>query len=425
MKLSETNCISITRGVNAAELNSMVRKGSTCKMTPRQLESKCCELMIQLRLFEYQLMESESHQLTDKLLSHEQWVENINIINACYNLLLVNVDYDLSEAFLRYSHIFEELNDRLAFYYRIINKNNFHQIANIKMIQVSEHHQAVEYVYREFDTCLDTIVSFDSHPDTNAVKDDLLFYRSCLTCKDFDYKTVHQLYQKMNNDCGAVLTPMLLPYERNQGVIWVYPEWFQASEFTRNAFIRSHDGISYLDLTNTHFDSDEDLIVMPHTDNMIQVKFLTSYIQNLLDHSQWISNQYILNIDLDYFVAYGMEVVHDELTEDRMSSFRTDIDFARAIKDGPYANNKLYELDGEIFLIKKRIYNLLQAVKTLKAIGKLPSLIIVCDSTRVDFSSVSSHWHNKIDLLGMEFTPKYLVFWLRQVLLEGLQEVLG
>jgi len=424
MPAHKTSYIPIYQGNNARFLNSVVEQAATRSLTERQIEDKCCEWMIQLRLFEYRLMEGAGKQLTNQLLQHEQWIEKINVIRACYNLLLTSVAQDLKTALLRYSTIFEELNDRLAFYYRIINEEKFVQIGKIPVVQVSEHHQAVEYVLRQFNSPLDTIISLDCHSDLNDVKDDLPFYQSCLTAETFDYDRVHQLYRRLDDDCGAVIPPMVLPYDQNQGVIWVYPDWFKEPEVTHDAYICNNNGLSHFYLNRRDFDDRDTFPVKRPLEQNQPVKFVAAYVKNLLNHNQMISNHYILNIDLDYFVSYGSDEVRSVFFEDLMSASRTEVDFKRALKSNAYAELKLKELETELLTINNRIEQVLEAVKKLKNLGKVPSMIIICDSTRVDFSSVPSHWHSKFKSLSMEYTPKYLIFWLRQTLLEGLEKVL-
>ena len=82
------------------------------------------------------------------------------------------------------------------------------------------------------------------------------------------------------------------------------------------------------------------------------------------------------------------------------------------------------QLQRELYIIRKRLDNFLLFIKTLKDHGKIPKLIIICDSTRVDFTNDELGQGfitlNETELVN-EYTPKYLAFWLHNTMLRHLK----
>ena len=73
--------------------------------------------------------------------------------------------------------------------------------------------------------------------------------------------------------------------------------------------------------------------------------------------------------------------------------------------------------------ILKRIDNFLIFIKELKLKNKLPSMIIICDSTRMNFSNYKNNDKKDCEIVH-EFMPKYLCFWVHNIVLLNLKKVL-
>ena len=143
-------------------------------------------------------------------------------------------------------------------------------------------------------------------------------------------------------------------------------------------------------------------------------------------------NDYILNLDIDYFVTYGGTSYYS-YRDDPISYNRTEIDFKRSVKDPVYEVSVAKRLSYEINIIRKRIDNFLLIIKKLKENGKIPSFIILCNSTSVDKSKsyFLEPWENtdiykeKIGLIETtnDYTPKYLTVWLQNTLFNHLHNI--
>lgn len=323
---------------------------------------------------------------------------------------------------LYYNVLLEELNDRYAFYYRKMNQFGFSDIGGAKVIHVSEHHQAIEFIYRHIPHDIGTIISVDAHIDENDAKNDLKFYQSLIGNHNISLSQVKTLNKHLFRDCGSVLVPMLVPYHNHHGVFWILPDWFYETDRKLDLFLSRDSDCCYFYLTDP---SNKDVIYhkeFVQGDTPVSLRMMQAHALKKYHHE--ISDGYVLNIDLDYFACYGCTETKAYLERDTISRNRTDIDFKKSKKCKVYFEKKYEELFHELVAIEKRIDALVHQVKLLKAIGKAPELIVLCDSTRVDFSLFASRWSPRYDNLSMEFTPKYLIFWLRKTLYEKLAAVL-
>ena len=135
-----------------------------------------------------------------------------------------------------------------------------------------------------------------------------------------------------------------------------------------------------------------------------------------------ISDKYILNIDLDYFVCFGVPTYGVE-GDDAISHNRTVLDLGYAIKDERENLKKETELLHEMGYILKRIDDFLIFIEVLKSNRKLPSMIVICDSTRMSFSNYKNNDIREMEMIH-EFTPKYFCFWVHSIVLLKLKSLL-
>ena len=127
----------------------------------------------------------------NNLITKDICNNHLKIIYKCYYLVVNKMEDFIIDC----KRILEELNDRITFYYRFINLNGLFDInynnKNIKVIKVSKHHHAVEWIYRNVKDNLGTVLHVDSHADMNPIGNDCKFIKSCIDNSDFSF----------NNNC--------------------------------------------------------------------------------------------------------------------------------------------------------------------------------------------------------------------------------
>jgi len=348
--------------------------------------------------------------LSDKILK-----KNLNKLDYIFQRL------GYIDTFLFKIPILEELNDRITFYYKYMNDNKYIEVNNIPIYQISKHHHAVEYVYKTFKSLPGTIVHVDTHADMNPIKNNKSFFKEYIERQPENDKNIINNYHDLITDIGGVLVPMLLPYENNNGIFWITPDWVTEPYNSSNVKIALNEDDSYFyGGTCPKYTVKVDKEMTNGVD--LDVQFTTSnikYAKNKIDN---ISNNYILNIDLDYFVCFGGPSYGNGGT-DAISHYRTILDLGYALKDENESEKKETELYNEMDYILKRIDNFLIFIKELKLKNKLPSMIIICDSTRMNFSNYKNNDKKDCEIVH-EFMPKYLCFWVHNIVLLNLKKVL-
>jgi hypothetical protein len=373
------------------------------------IEEKVLKINTSLRDSEINIVKGKK-KITTELLN-----KSLLKIDSIYQYLCS------TDGFLFKKRHLEELNDRMTFYYRYMNDKNYVKAGSIPIIQISKHHHAVEYMYNYIKETPGTILHVDSHADMNEVKNNKAFFRECVNSKKLD-KDQRKRFQRLITDIGGVLVPMLLPYNKNNGVFWLTPDWVTEPFNSSSVKLSSNEEFSYFyGGTCPKYTVKEDRQENLYDDNDIDVQFTTSNIKYASIKANNISNNYILNIDLDYFVTYGgPSYGHDGL--DAISDYRTKLDCGYAMKDPNENEKKERELLLEQDLILKRIDNFFVFLKHLKSRNKLPSMIIICDSTCVDYCNYNyKNKYTKYESeMNHEFMPKYFSFWVHNIVLLNL-----
>jgi hypothetical protein len=390
------------------------------EFTIYNFEKYCNKIFNNLRHYEQLCMIKKEINFIKK--NFENNITNIkSIFNIYCNIMSL---YELS---LYFYDFFNELNDRYTFYYRFMNENNLvfgkHNNKKIPFFQISKHHHAVEWIYKNIKSEIGTILHVDSHADSNSMINDLNFTKKCIKTNDFSNKNLERIYKSIL-DPGTVIIPMIAPYEKNNGIIWVTPNWvtepFCKSDnvITTSYNICSNDGkcpslFDYSDYNKKKINNNTDL----------SFKMITSNLKNKSKILNEISNNYILNIDLDYFVTFGGE--YSSESSDGISHHRLLFDhgYFMKIQDNVEEQKKF---KFEIEHIRKRIDKFLELIIDLKNKNIIPELVIICDSTKVNFTNEELgqefYGYCRPELTN-EFTPKYLTFWLHNTILRNLLHI--
>lgn len=377
-------------------------------------------------------------QLTNQELTNllQLCAQNYNSIMLSYNLL-----WKLKPL--------SELNDRITYLYKFMNqyeticytRKREHEKLDEKIdekidgkidgkldgkipcVHISKHHHAVQYVMQYIKDCPGTILHVDSHADMNRMFNQREKMIHLLKKKDFTDDVVDEI-KTLNYDIGCVLIPMLTPYEKNNGILWLTPDWVDEPFQTDTCKLSIHDeyiqfyGGSCPKNVASIDDMNYENFKMDPTDT--EVIFSTCNLNYIQQKKHLISDDYILNIDLDYFVTFG-DPNYGELGYDVISDFRTIFDYGFTCKDSDNMKYIIEKLELEMNIIIKRVDLFLEFIFALKKENKWPKMIVLCDSTCVDNTFYDAKKHSSEFI--HEFTPKYLCFWLHNLLIKGLNKI--
>lgn len=383
--------------------------------------------LIQLRKIEYSTDFVENEILLEDILSKEEVEKNLKIINFLYHLLLLtNKKRSFIDPFIHKYDYMKELYDRNSFFYRCMNKYGLLDINKIRVISVIEHNKCIEYVYKHYRDSLPTIVTFDSHQDLIGIhcKKGLNNYFN--HCNHETFELNKMLYESVPF-IGSVLYPITFPYEKNNGIITISPEWSNFEFINNYLYIDKN-----IENFNNCFFSDQ-TIKLPGinqinaTNSFEKIDYtmcsLTTF--NNIDKTK-ISDNFILNIDLDYFCTNG-EDPHDidSISEgtDYSSYNRTIFDYNH-LKNQKYVNEVGNNLCKEFQDIRKRINDFIGICLELKKNGKVPSMIILSDSTENNFTDITNiHDYDTCCKTTNNFTPKYLILWIKTTVYNHLKAI--
>ena len=370
------------------------------------IEKKINKIVFNLRKIEL----STNGKINEQILK-----KSLYKINKIYQYLS-NIDS------LIYKTVFyEELIDRYTYYYRYMNENLHFKINDIPIFQISKHHHAIEYMYKTIKENPGTILHVDSHADINEMKNNRKYFKKFISL-DKPNKKENKMFQDMITDIGGVLVPMLLPYDNNNGIFWLTPDWVTEPFNNDSVRLAIHEDEAY------YYGGTCPAYTIKRNKEEIniydkEVSFTTSNVKYANMCLDKISNKYILNIDLDYFVTYGDPSYGFEGNDTR-SDYRTELDVGYAVKDTISSYRKEEALQYECNLILKRIDNFLNLIKQLKLENKTPSMIIICDSTRINFCNYNQNNEKFDSEVHHEFMPKYLCFWVHNLVMKNLYKIL-
>jgi len=409
------------------------------KMKKLFIEKYVNNLCITLRKNEYKI--DIEKDLPEHILECYDWQSNLDIINLCYFLLCVDirntryVNYgneatnSIQESIIEYNAVFEEIYDRQTFYYRIMNRENFLGFNNINVVSVIYHNHCVEYVFKKYKNTLPTVLMFDSHRDLAGVNSKRAIQNYYDNCDIDTLKLSQHLYESIPF-IGSVLYPMTIPYNTNNGIIYICPEWCNIEETNDTLYFDADP-----DNDNADFFSDEIYFVNDIPNTMKNIKsisydscYIKTLINNIDNYKCAITDEFILNIDLDYFCTNGTKeydhIPLDTNTVDPVSHKRTlfDKNFA---KDSSCKNDFENKISEEMEEIRNRIKDLICVCTKLKENGKIPGLIIFSDSTPIYFSHnhIIDNEESIMNSCSNAFTPKYLILWLKSTIYNNLKEI--
>lgn len=339
--------------------------------------------------------------------------------------------------FVAFRPMWEELHDRMVYYYDFLNKENMNQ--DIPFFRETLHNEVVKWWLRcKKRGIVDrTLVHFDTHDDMGLPD------RSSQLLKNngrLDEQGVRR------GACGKIFWPvtcMLLSKGINH-VIWAMPKWVydDNAEFQQVLMTDKSNELIYLrprGQKNDKFRITGDVEIAeegelddpskykffhPHQLNRIKVTTASAWkrLGNLIN-----SNTFILDIDLDFFVTNG--------DKHSLASYKKDFDdiestgrvhgmpgvlAPREAYGDELSENYVRNLNNEMNMIRKRVKIFLSGLATLKKMGITPCCISISDSTASFFSGKSCR-----AVLTNQYTPKYFVPVLHELLISGMRKIYG
>lgn len=339
--------------------------------------------------------------------------------------------------FVVYRALWEELHDRMVYYYDYLNKENIKQ--PIPLFRETLHNEIVKWWLRckKRGILNGILVHFDTHDDMGLPDNP---------------KQLMKNNGKLNEQgvrrgaCGKIFWPItcMLLSKGIDHVIWAMPKWVydDNAEFSQ-VLVWENDGeMSYLRYPKQKKDKfrikpDIRIASKDELDNPEKFKFFHPHRLNRLKvntSSGWkqlanIINDsgFILDIDLDFFVCNGdkhslssyMKDFDDLESDGRVHGMPGIVTPRESYSD---ENSKKYirDLNKEMTAIIKRINIFLDGLITLKKLGIIPCCISISDSTTSFFSGNSER-----AVLTNQYTPKYFVPILHEMLISGMRRIYG
>lgn len=374
----------------------------------------------------------------DTMSMNNKYEISSKIIKKVTKLLQEQQNYVL------YRNMWDELHDRMVYYYDYLNKENMNLIKNkenkIPIFRETLHNDVVKWWLKcKKYKCLNgPLIHFDTHDDMGIPYSGkkLLNHNGKIDEKGIE-----------NGSCGLIYWPVtcMLLSKGIDHVIWAMPSWIYDNDAS---FVQTivhdykKDEFIYLrsdkeDKDNFRLSSAVKIIKDNNLDKLIEKKYNFSHYHQLdrlkMDHKkQWNklskiinSNNFILDIDLDYFVTNGSKSSkksYKEYFDDIESTNRVhDMYGVRTPRnecDDDYNFEVIKDLNYEVKLIEKRVQYFLDGLELLKNNGITPCCINISDSTPSFFSG-------NLDraVFTNHYTPKYFVPLLHKMLIIGFKKL--
>jgi len=315
------------------------------------------------------------------------------------------------------------------------------KIGDIPITIVTKHNHILPFYMRQKISKLNTtILHFDTHPDMNMVKQSgnlPTLYEKFLKTKNEKYITKAQ---DIVWDIGAAITGVLMT-TGPQNYIWCMPEWVPDSymnipysiKYNKEEVLlitndKTYEDNPLCDLVyfSKKFESDKNIYAKVQTGKEFKSEGYKKTINKLIDILGENEN-YILDIDLDYFVCNGQKFEKEEYFKepyDLVSKKRTKTIIVN--EDNPRDNTdnteelKKYNnmLKTELTEIKKRVTAFFRIIRSLKNRGYIPSHISISDSTNLEFSELC-HCNS----VSNGYVPKYFALYLNRKIQKGLRKI--
>jgi|TARA_B100001094_G_C18165254_1_gene791670 hypothetical protein len=340
--------------------------------------------------------------------------------------------------FLAYRPMWEELHDRMVYYYNYCNEENFDK--PIPFFSVSLHNEAVPLwlKVKKVGKLSNVLVHFDTHDDMGLPEKS-----ECLLKEDGSLDEQGM----MNGSCGQIYWPVtcLLMSKGVDTIVWGMPKWVYDDDnhFKQTLVCDKKDEFRYIRSSKENKDNfllEPDVeIVKPknmkdsskyklyHPHTFCRLKLYNASGWKKLEKiiSKVPDKKFVLDIDLDFFVTNGDKVSMKEYKEnfdDIESTGR--VHYVPGMTTPRETYNDQDSIDcnkdllNELKLVKKRVEVFLEGLAILKSKGIKPCCIDISDSAPSFFSGDTSR-----AVFTNQYTPKYFVPVLHMWLKKGFKKL--
>jgi len=340
--------------------------------------------------------------------------------------------------FLAFRPMWEELHDRMVYYYDFLNKENMDE--KIPFFRVTLHNEAVKWWIKckKRDIIDGPLVHFDTHDDMGLPETSKYLLKS-------NGKLDENGISK--GSCGQIYWPVtcMLMSKGVNHVIWAMPKWIYDDNASFEQVLtctKKSDGFLYLrpkgqKKDNFRIKEDVDIVHERELKDSEKYKF---YHPHHLDRiriytaAAWRklgkiieSKHFMLDIDLDFFVTNGDKASlssykqnFDDIESDGRVHGMPGIVTPRALYDDEKSLNMITDLNKEMRSVKKRVKTFLDGLRTLKTMGIKPCCINISDSAPSFFSGNAER-----AVFTNQYTPKYFVPLLHTLLISGMRKLYG
>lgn len=352
--------------------------------------------------------------------------DHYNLFNHLLNNLLKRNKFGLDQ------NLWTEL-----YYHSIHFYPNIKKIGNIPIKIVTKHNFILPfYMDHRIDKLNTTILHFDSHPDTNYIKDSSQLpdiYKKYI--KNHSQKYIEKAMD-ISWDIGASISGLIMT-TGIQNYVWVIPDWIYDKEVEMNYFMKRNKKSIGFYTNNKKFDGVVEEVTYIKNENKTEPEAIYAILKSKkkstlnkiinIINSTGKDKKYILDIDLDYFVCNGEKLNIERYMKDPYdvaSFYRTKSIVVNEDAPRDAAENTLmlkrYEnqLHTELKHINKRIRSFLHLISSLKKRGYTPSYIDISDSTNVQFLNCKS-----CNSRSNGFLPVHLALYVNTHILDGLERI--
>lgn len=307
------------------------------------------------------------------------------------------------------------------------------RLAGIPYVNVTKHNHVVTFYMALAAPAGLPVVHFDTHSDLGPFDESRRFVRAAAAA---DRRTA----QALCSDIGAAMTGVLLLPGPPRDIVWVTPAWIPDPEGTmrywkhtagsRNVVLATCDTSAHHSLTNARLYRRQAPCTGPSgaiTTLSLDRGNPDAQIAKLL--AAVPTGGFLLDVDLDYFVCNGQALRRDAYLRtgyDVASPGRAQMRELTSVPRNTYykRSRQFYDLsrsiNREVRLILQRLRSFERQLRALRAAGRRPAAISICDSTGVLFTPCTSCTSTTNGYL-----PQYYAAFVNQRVLAVLQRVYG
>jgi len=323
--------------------------------------------------------------------------------------------------------------------YRVDNYKRY--IGKIPVYKMTKHNFALaNWINELLENDCETIIHFDTHADMNYIIDSNKIMKKFKQIdKKGDVKPYISDLEKLVWDIGSPVTGLLYylsQYTKNDvKVLWAVPKWIPEKQLSpledvikkpfnkKNIYLRNNDSENTIEYS-----------VNKKKNSLLEFSFISQRFDNLKKYKEVVNfvdhRNFILDIDLDYFVSNGTpysKINYLEGTYDVSSDKRVSNQFFSLIEKtprDPFDSDDYFkyvkDTEVEIKAIEKRVVDFTKGLKYMKKEGLNPIAITISDSTSVDFSNCGG-CHSNYN----EYVPQNYALWLHKLVYSCLEDIYG